>query len=61
MVPTYRFHQQQAARAFAAHKALVLMEMASPELAENPSWVSTRQEAFDLFLGAFERIPETSK
>ncbi|MDK4804921.1 MAG: hypothetical protein OC190_00060 [Novosphingobium aromaticivorans] len=61
MVPTYRFRQQQAVHAFAAHKALVLMEVASPELVENPAWVTARQEAFDLFLGAFERIPETSK
>lgn len=60
-VTAYLWHQQQAAHAFASHKALALMEASSPELVEDAAWVAARQEAFSLFLCAFERIPETSK
>lgn len=57
-VATYHYHEQQAQAAFAAHKALVLMEVASPELVENQTWCAMRRAAFEHFTSVFERIPE---
>ncbi|MDR6511489.1 hypothetical protein J2792_002361 [Novosphingobium capsulatum] len=54
--PIYRIHERQANDAFAAHKALVLMEVRSPELAENPVWTAARREAFAQFVAAFEMV-----
>lgn len=57
-VPIYRVQQRAANDAFAAHKALVLMELRSPDLVENPAWLAARREAFTQFIAAFERIGE---
>jgi hypothetical protein len=48
--PIYRVRERQANDAFAAYKALVLMEVRSPELAENPVWTAARRAAFAQFL-----------
>ncbi len=54
--PIYRVRERQANDAFAAHKALVLMEVRSPELAENPVWTAARRAAFAQFVSAFEMV-----
>lgn len=40
--------------AFAAHQALLKVELENPALAQNSCWVTLRSETFDLFLAQFE-------
>lgn len=57
----HRICEQQANDAFEAHRALMLMEVRSPQLAENPAWTVLRQEAFAQFAMAFDRFLETQQ
>lgn len=47
---------EKADHAFRAHMALVNAEKADPKLKDNPHWTLLRQEAFERFAEAFERV-----
>lgn len=43
-----------AAQAFAAHAALIRMQLRAPELCANPYWVALREAAYARFLAVME-------
>lgn len=55
-IPIIEYDAQRAEQAFAAHRALLLTELRSPGLADNPQWQSVRDYAFRLFNRSFEAM-----
>lgn len=45
-----------ADRAFDAHRAILMVEIARPELRENPFWTMLKQDAYVRFCEAMERV-----
>lgn len=56
VVPIILCAKEKADLAFAAHTALLAAEVANPALRDNPCWTLLRQEAFDQFASAYQRI-----
>lgn len=50
------FDQQRAHDAYMAHIALLMAERADPMLKKNPVWTMLRQDAFELFVNAYEAV-----
>ena len=48
--------QRKADESFAAHTALLKAERADPSLFNNPQWTILRQDAYERFALAFERL-----
>lgn len=46
----------KADQAFAAHRALLVIEARQPELRDNPVWTMLRQDAFERFALAFQEV-----
>jgi hypothetical protein len=55
--PVILCEAQVADNAFQAHMALVKAERDNPRLRANPHWTMLRQDAFERFAAAFERVP----
>lgn len=53
-IPIIEYNAQRAEYAFAAHKALLLVELRTPGLADNPEWQAVRDFAFRRFNRSFE-------
>jgi hypothetical protein len=45
----YQRTMNRAAQAFEAHRAILLAELRSSELRDNPFWTMLRQDAFERF------------
>lgn len=50
-------NMERAELAFATHTALVKMEAADPTLRDNPYWTMLRQDAWEQFWIAFDKVP----
>lgn len=57
-VPIILCAAEKADLAFQAHSALLKAERERPELRKNPFWTMLRQDAFERFAEAFERVPD---
>jgi hypothetical protein len=55
-IPVILCDAVRADNAFRAHKALLHAERDNPKLKDNPHWTLLRQEAFERFAEAFERV-----
>lgn len=55
-VPVIRYHEREAQNAYLAHIALLTAEIADPALRDNPAWTILRQDAFERFATAYERV-----
>ena len=49
--------QEDAAKAFAAHRALLHYERYNPELRANPYWTMLKLDAYEAFMRAFGEAP----
>lgn len=49
--------QDNAAKAFAAHRALLHYERYNPELRTNPYWTMLKLDAYEAFMRAFGETP----
>lgn len=56
-VPVILCDMEKAELAFAAHCALAKAEGADPNLRSNPYWTMLRQDAWEAFWTAFEKVP----
>ena len=52
-IPVYRFDEQRACDAYAAHIALLDQEQRYPQLKDNPAWQVMRADAYENFALAF--------
>lgn len=53
-IPTYLVNLEAARQAFEAHSAIILAELRSTELSQNPFWTMLRQDAYERFALAFQ-------
>lgn len=56
-IPVYNMDEHRAMDAFAVHVALIKAEQREPALRRNPQWTIIRQDAFEAFANAFQRVP----
>lgn len=57
IVPVIRYDEAKASAAYLAHIALLAQERADPTLKDNPAWTILRQDAFEMFMNAYEAVP----
>ena len=56
VIPIIEYDAERASNAFAAHKALLLVELRTPGLSDNPEWQAVRDYAFRRFNRSFEAM-----